>query len=49
MVPLLSQTWSCSSLMAANELVQAHVNKLRAESLSEDEMKTQLEATCLYL
>lgn len=49
MVPLLSQSWSCSSLMGANDLVQSHYSQLRSESLSEEEMVRQLKVTCLYL
>lgn len=34
--------------MAANELVTAHYDKLRSESLNEEEMKAQLAVPCLY-
>lgn len=43
MVPLVSKTWSCSSLVGANASVQQHLEHLRAQSLSEDEMRQQLQ------
>ena len=49
MVPLLSQAWSCSSLMEANSSVQQHYKQLQSESLNEEEMKKQLEDPHLEL
>ena len=42
MMPLLSQSWSASSLMAANELVHSHYELLKSQSLTEEEMALQL-------
>ena len=43
MVPLLSRSWSCSTLMASCDQARQHYQRQAVESLSEEEMKKQLE------
>lgn len=42
MVPVVSKTWSCSTLMAATGQVQQHYEHLKGATLSEEAMRTEL-------
>lgn len=47
MLAMESQAWSCSSLEAGVQTVQNHFEALRAQSLSEEQMTSELEVRCL--
>lgn len=49
MKPMMSKSWSCSSLNAGLKRVRSYYDTLRTESLSEKEMEDELKVPCLEL
>ena len=47
MVPLVSQSWSCDTLMMASEQVKEHCSTLGLEELSEEQMQKELAVSSL--